>query len=145
MTANPALVSSVDRHIHLLALLYRAAAFISVVAGASLAALGVGALSMGGGPGLADPAWAARAMAVVFLLLSLALLAWAWLNAWLARAFERRHRRARVGGFVVAVLHLFVLPFGTALGGYTIWVLIGEGARRAFELNEAGGPSSREA
>jgi len=33
----------------------------------------------------------------------------------------------------LGVCNLVLLPFGTALGGYAIWVLLSPGTRRLFE------------
>ena len=38
----------------------------------------------------------------------------------------------RVAALSLAILNLFVLPFGTALGIYTYWVLLHNEARGAF-------------
>src|SRR5579875_2052404 len=40
---------------------------------------------------------------------------------------------ARILVIILSVLHLFNFPFGTALGVYGLWVLLGEGGRRVFE------------
>ena len=35
----------------------------------------------------------------------------------------------------LAVVNLLVLPFGTALGGYALWVLLTNDGRRLFEAD----------
>ncbi len=40
---------------------------------------------------------------------------------------------ARIVIIVVSIFHLFNFPFGTALGVYGFWVLLGEEGRRIFE------------
>jgi len=47
-------------------------------------------------------------------------------------ALSRRAPAARMGALVLAVPHLVLAPFGTALGVYTFWVLLNDDARRAF-------------
>ena len=42
-------------------------------------------------------------------------------------------RRAGTCALVLAVVNLFVLPFGTALAIYTFWVLLHNEARALFE------------
>jgi hypothetical protein len=37
-----------------------------------------------------------------------------------------------LAALVLAVLNLIVVPFGTALGFYTFWVLLNNDARREF-------------
>jgi len=48
------------------------------------------------------------------------------------RTLARRRPAARVAALVLAVPNLIVVPFGTALGIYTFWVLLNDDARRAF-------------
>ena len=49
-----------------------------------------------------------------------------------ARALTRRRQAARVAALILAVPNLIVVPFGTALGIYTYWVLLKDDARREF-------------
>jgi hypothetical protein len=45
---------------------------------------------------------------------------------------DRREPNGRVVALALGVLNLFVLPFGTALGIYTYWVLLHNEARDVF-------------
>ena len=47
-------------------------------------------------------------------------------------ALHQRRRQARQVALVLAIPNLLFLPFGTALGVYTLWVLLNDDARRAF-------------
>lgn len=47
-------------------------------------------------------------------------------------ALKRRSRRGRLAALALAVPNLVLVPFGTALGVYTFWVLLNNDARRAF-------------
>jgi hypothetical protein len=49
----------------------------------------------------------------------------------------KRRPWARIGGIVVAVLSLLVVPFGTVFGVYALWVLFSPDTERLFT------PSSR--
>jgi len=49
-----------------------------------------------------------------------------------AGGLKRRRGAARLAALVLAVLNLIVVPFGTALGFYTFWVLLNNDARREF-------------
>ena len=54
-------------------------------------------------------------------------------GAWLvARGLKRRRTSARLAALVLAVANLIIVPFGTALGVYTFWVLLNDDARREF-------------
>jgi hypothetical protein len=44
----------------------------------------------------------------------------------------RRRPWARIGGIVVAVLALIVIPFGTVFGVYALWVLFSPETERMF-------------
>jgi hypothetical protein len=44
----------------------------------------------------------------------------------------RRHAWGRILALVVGFLSLIDIPFGTALGVYTIWVLMDDGIKKAF-------------
>ena len=44
----------------------------------------------------------------------------------------KRRSWARIGGIVVAVLSLAVIPFGTVFGVYALWVLFSPDAERLF-------------
>jgi hypothetical protein len=120
----------VNKHIDLVGLLLLIAGALTALVAASIFVLGLGALSI---------AWsgqrvAAGLTAATFIVLSLLLVIWAAINAWVGRELRRGGRPiARLAGFAVAVLHLFVLPFGTALGVYTMWVLLHPETRARFE------------
>jgi hypothetical protein len=49
-----------------------------------------------------------------------------------ARGLRLRLSIGRVAALVLAVPNLVVVPFGTALGIYTFWVLLNDDARREF-------------
>ena len=47
-------------------------------------------------------------------------------------AIRRRAPRGRLAALALAIPNLVLVPFGTALGVYTFWVLLNNDARRAF-------------
>jgi hypothetical protein len=118
------------KHIELVGLLYLLAGAITVLVAATVFILGLGALSIASG----EARVAAGVTAATFSIVALLLVMWAAVNAWLGRELRRGTRPlTRTIAFVVAVLHLFVLPFGTALGVYTMWVLLHPETRARFE------------
>lgn len=118
------------RHIDLLGLLYVVGGALSVVAAASLFALALGAFSINRAAEAGDAAFAAGVTAVAFGGVALLLAAWGGANAWAGRALRRFSPWARLACFALAVLNLFLLPFGTALAVYTLWVLLHPESRR---------------
>jgi hypothetical protein len=49
-----------------------------------------------------------------------------------ARGLERRRPAGRTAALGLAAINLVVVPFGTALGVYTLWLLLNDDARREF-------------
>lgn len=117
-------------HLDLLALLYRIWGIFGVLAGASLGILAVGtevSLNRLGSLGMAEHA-------AVWMLLLVALI-FAGGGAFalvIGRRVRLRREGTRTPAFALAALNLLLLPFGTALGVYTFWVLMNDDARRAF-------------
>jgi len=99
----------------------------------SLLALGAGALSIGWHASTPSAALAAKLTAGTFAAVAGLLIAWSAMTAWAGRAVRRRRPWARLVALALSVLHLFILPFGTALGVYSLWVLVHHEARQQFE------------
>ncbi len=73
--------------------------------------------------------------ALLFVVFAVALGLGGWANAWAGRALRQHRPPGRTGALMLAVLNLFVLPFGTALAIYTFWVLLHNDARALFVNN----------
>lgn len=121
------------RHIDLLGVLYFGAAGIGVVLALAFLSLGVGAATIAGEVTTDAGQLAARLTAGTLFTFALVLSVWSAVQVWTGRGLRERRPWARHGGLVLAVLNLFILPFGTALGVYTLWVLVHQQARREFE------------
>jgi hypothetical protein len=78
-----------------------------------------------------DP-WTAIFTSLLFVLFAVALGLDGWANMWVGRGLRQRRPAGRTGAFVVSVVNLFVLPFGTALAIYSYWVLLHNDARALF-------------
>jgi hypothetical protein len=121
----------VRKHVELVGLLYVVAAGLSALVGGAVFLLGLGALSIAWWEA---PRVAASVTAVTFIAVAALLAIWAAINAWVGRELRRGERAsARLAAFAVAILHLFVVPFGTALGVYSLWVLLHPETRAQFE------------
>ena len=70
-----------------------------------------------------------------FAVFAAALLAGGVANLWAGRALRQRRPRGRTLTLGLAVPNLFVLPFGTALGIYALWVLLHNEIRTFFEAS----------
>ena len=78
-----------------------------------------------------DP-WTAVFTSLLFVLFASALGLAGWANIWVGRRLRQLQPAGRTGAFVVSVVNLFVLPFGTALAIYSYWVLLHSDARALF-------------
>jgi hypothetical protein len=117
-------------HVNLLGILQLTWGAMGLLLGASLLllALGAGAI-VRSAP--SDP-WTAIFTALLFVLFGGALGLGGWANVWVGRAIRQHRPAGRSGAFAVAIVNLFVLPFGTALAIYSFWVLLHHDARALF-------------
>jgi hypothetical protein len=117
-------------HVNLLGILQLTWGGMGLLLGASLLLLAGGAAAIARTPG-GDPltAWFTALLFVVF---AVALALGGWANAWAGRALRQHRSPGRTGALMLAVVNLFVLPFGTALAIYAFWVLLHNDARALF-------------
>jgi hypothetical protein len=103
---------------------------MGLLLGASLLLLAAGAAAIARTtPG--DPLTAGFT-ALLFVVFATALALGGLANAWVGRAIGQHRSPGRTGALMLAVMNLFVLPFGTALAIYTFWVLLHNDARALF-------------
>lgn len=122
-------------HLKVLGWLYAASGALAVLLGIVLGTLfGVAGIAAGGenGGAVIGGLGFVFAMFIAVLGFPSLLCGWALLNykPW-----------ARILGIVLSVMQLASFPFGTALGGYGLWVLLNDESRR---LLEAGDPRFRQ-
>ncbi len=75
---------------------------------------------------------AAGVTALTFGIFAAALMIGGAANAWAGRALRRGQAAGRSAVLWLSVPNLFVLPFGTALGVYALWVLLHNESRARF-------------
>ena len=117
-------------HFDVLGWLYIVAGMFGVLTGLSLLVLAFGTAAAVNHPGaLPGPAaatvWLLVIAGTVFTLPGAAMVV-------VGRAVVRRGAFGRHAALVLAVLNLFVVPFGTALAVYAFWSLLNDEARREF-------------
>lgn len=76
---------------------------------------------------------AAGFTALVFAMIGTVALVWGGAHVWAGTLLARRAPAGRILTLALALVNLLVLPFGTALGVYALWVLLTDGGRRLFE------------
>jgi hypothetical protein len=123
----------VERHVNLLGMLASLWGALAMLAGVSLLLLAAGAFAQ-----LLDPlgnavGLAAGLTAGAFVLLGTFAVIWGALHLLAAKWLKQRKPTGRIVLLALAVTNLVVLPFGTALGIYALWVLLTNEGRRMFE------------
>ena len=117
-------------HVNLLGLLQLTWGGMGLLLGVSLLLLAVGAIAIARAPG-SDPL-TAGATAILVVIFATAVALGGWANAWAGRAIRQHRAPGRTGALLLAVMNLFVLPFGTALAIYAFWVLLHNDVRTLF-------------
>lgn len=121
-------------HVDLAGTLFVVWGLLMTSVGVSMLALGVGGLAVMRAPtGAAGPHFAAGFLAAVFAALALIALAWGLAHVAVGLRLRRLNARARLGALLLGSMDLVLLPYGTALGVYALWVLLQEDAKGLFE------------
>jgi len=123
----------VERHVKLLRILMGLWGGLAMLVGVSMLLLAAGAWaefrqSLG-----TAVEFAAGLTTVVFAGIAAFALLWGGTHVWAATLLGRRRPLGRVLTLALAVANLLVLPFGTALGVYALWILLTDQGRRLFE------------
>jgi hypothetical protein len=127
------------KHVDLVGTLYMIAGGLTLLVALSMLSLGLGAVALTGSGGSVDVRQGIPVLLAVGAFAALAGIAFVWAVAhlWSGMALRRCGPWARAIAIVLAVLNLFVLPFGTALGIYALWVLMNEQTRPLFHPEHA--------
>jgi hypothetical protein len=133
----------VKAHVNLLGILQVVWGCIGLLLGVSTLMLAAGAVMVGvTSTGRGVPA---GVTAAAFAACAAAFLGFGLGNAWAGAAVRRRQPSGRLATLGLALPNLFVLPFGTALGIYAMWVLLHDETRLMFQpLVEPRNGQSRE-
>ena len=132
-----------DRHVRLLAILASLWGALAALVGVSMLLLAAGAFALSAGPESETVSLAAGLTAVVFVSIGVLSLVWGVAHMWAAILLRRRAPAGRLLTLGLGVVNLLVFPFGTALGGYALWILLTHEGRRLFEV-AARSPASTE-
>ena len=120
-------------HVDFLGVLFVVWGLLTTLVGVSTLALGVGAVALiasasrGGGGQVA-----AGLTAVVFTTLAIIAILWGAAHVVVGIPLRRRRPWARLIALMLGSVDLLLLPYGTALGVYALWVLLSEGGKSLF-------------
>ncbi len=105
-----------------------------MLVGASTLALGMGAAAIARS---SDPAaggrFAAGVMAALFVALALIAIVWGVAHVAVGVPLRRHRHWSRLAALMLGSIDLVLLPYGTALGGYALWILLRPDAKKLFE------------
>ena len=122
-----------ERHVTILAILCSLWGALAMLVGVSLLLLSVGAIAILFSPDGRAVTFAAGLTATAFAVMGAVALAWGATHVGASVLLRRRQGAGRVLTLGLAVVNLLVLPFGTALGIYALWILLTNDGRRLFE------------
>jgi hypothetical protein len=120
-------------HVDFVGVLFIVWGILTMLVGLSTLALGVGAAAIitsasreGGSQ------FAAGLMAAVFTGLAIIAIVWGLAHVVVGAPLRRRRPWTRVIALMLGAVDLLLLPYGTALGCYTLWVLLHEEGKKLF-------------
>jgi hypothetical protein len=122
------------RHADFVGVLYLAWGALFTLVGLAGLALAGGALAIaqGGGPVSVSSEFAAGLTALTLGLIAVLGLLFGFLHLWIGAVMRRYRPWARLLALGLAMINLVLFPFGTALGGYALWVLLKDEGRELY-------------
>lgn len=123
-----------DSHVDFVGVLFIVWGVLTTLVGVSTLALGVGAVALirsatrGGSGGQ----FAAGLTAAAFTTLAIIAIVWGVAHIAVGVPLRRRRHWSRLAALMLGSVDLLLLPYGTALGCYALWVLLNEQGKRLF-------------
>ena len=120
-------------HVDFVGILFIVWGLLTTLVGVSTLALGVSAVALiastsrGGGSQVA-----AGLTAAIFAALAIIAIAWGAAHVIVGVPLRKRKPWARLAALLLGSVDLLLLPYGTALGCYTLWVLLSEQGKAIF-------------
>jgi hypothetical protein len=118
-------------HVDFVGVLFIVWGVLTALVGLSTLALGVGAASLATATNRAGGVAAGLTAAAVITLAVIAIV-WGVGHVLIGIPLRRHHHWARLVALMVGSIDLLLLPYGTALGCYTLWVLLNERGKALF-------------
>jgi len=120
-------------HIDFVGILFVLWGLLTTLIGLSTLALGIGAVAIIASAARTGGAQvAAGVTAAAFTALALIAIVWGAAHVAVGLPLRRRRPWSRVLALTLGAVDLLLLPYGTALGCYTLWVLLHEEGRKPF-------------
>ncbi|MEO8255852.1 MAG: hypothetical protein ABI868_00745 [Acidobacteriota bacterium] len=122
-------------HVDLVGVLFVVWGLLTALVGLSTFALGVAAASLitSASRGGSGGQFAAGLTAAAFITLAIIAMTWGAAHVSVGVSVRRRKAWARVLALMFGSVDLLLLPYGTALGVYALWVLLNEEGKTLFK------------
>jgi len=123
----------VKTQVDFLGILFVVWGLLTTLVGVSTLALGIGAVAViasaarGGGSD-----FAAGVTAAAFTTLAIIAIGWGAAHVIVGVPLRRHRPWSRLVALMLGAVDLLLLPYGTALGIYAIWILLNEDAKKLF-------------
>ena len=125
--------------VDLLGVLFMIWGALTMLIGASTFALGIAAAALVASANRAGSAGiGAGVIAVTFLTLAVLALIWGGVHLIVGTLLRRRQHWSRHAALMLGTIDLLLLPYGTGLGVYSLWILLREESKRMFDVPEGG-------
>jgi hypothetical protein len=123
----------VTDHVDLLGLLFMIWGLLTALVGVSTLALGAGAVALIPSANRSSGGNVAAGLtAALFLVLAVIAIVWGAAHVAVGIPLRRRQPSARILALVLGSVDLLLLPYGTALGCYALYVLLNEKRKALF-------------
>jgi hypothetical protein len=123
-----------DSHVDLVGVLFMVWGSLTILIGASTLALGMAAASLITAAADAGRGqFAASLTAATFTVFALIAMIWGGGHVAIGVLVRRRRHWSRLAALLLSSVDLLLLPYGTALGVYALWVLLREESKKMFE------------
>jgi hypothetical protein len=125
---------AINSHVDFVGVLFVIWGLLTTLVGVSTLALGIGAVALimsasrGGGGGQ----MAAGMTAAVFTTLAAIAIVWGMAHVVVGVPVRRHRAWGRFAALMLGAVDLLLLPYGTALGVYALWVLLSERGKALF-------------
>jgi hypothetical protein len=126
-------------HVDLLGVLFVVWGLLTTLVGVSTLALGVGAVALITSANRSEGGQVAAGLtAAAFTTLAVIAMLWGVAHVVVGVPLRRRRGWARIMALMLGSIDLLLLPYGTALGVYALWVLLSERGKALFEMADRG-------
>jgi hypothetical protein len=125
----------VSSRVDFLAVLFIVWGLLTALIGVSTLALGVGAVALitsASSQNVGGSHLAAGLTAAVFMTLAVIAILWGAAHVVVGLPLRRRKPWSRLGALMLGSVDLLLLPYGTALGVYALYVLLNEQGKKLF-------------